>query len=395
MLDARGRDQFLVQHQQQQLVCWNDTKKRQAEPFFSRAAWSEGPMCWSPLGTYAATLHPQGVALWTSKANGQFERAMRFPCPNVQRVDFSKGEEVLTCYSVQQQRNAPPDVLMTVFDCRSGRKLRTLQESLPRLLIGRMQINSARIVEPFLAWSPAAPALAAKLAQDCVQVYSGADMTLLDKKSLTLEGVQDACWSPSSNTLAVYQEEHGNLPARVAIIALPERTELRQKNLFAVASAKLYWHPQASYLAVHVRPPRHSLPLRLACVRRAVSERRRVPAGGQAHQEQEEHVCHDRALLAQDALQHHERRARAAEQERQGAARGLGAKGRPLRSHPHGADGPRQRLLLFHARQEHQGERAPHRHHHGPVRPPAYTPPVDTLCALCSCLHYAPATGAR
>jgi translation initiation factor 3 subunit B len=252
MMDKRGRDQFLVQHAQQQAVCWNDPKKRQAEEFFSRTSWSDRPMSWSPLGTYVATLHHQGVALWTSKADNSFERASRFPCVGVQKVDFSAGEEFITCYSVVQQRNAPPDVVMTVYDCRSGRKLRQMQECLPRLLVGRMRININQIVEPFLSWSPVAPALAAKLAPDSVQIYTGADMTLLDKKSLPLEGVQDICWSPQDNSLAVYQMEHGNLPARVAIIALPDRTELRQKNLFAVHSAKLYWHPNGTYLAVHV-----------------------------------------------------------------------------------------------------------------------------------------------
>lgn len=78
-------------------------------------------------------------------------------------------------------------------------------------------------------------------------------MTLLDKKAVTLEGVQDICWSPADNVLAVFQQEHGNLPARVALLSLPDKRELRQKNLFAVAGAKLFWHPQGSYLAVHVR----------------------------------------------------------------------------------------------------------------------------------------------
>ncbi|MEM7496286.1 MAG: hypothetical protein AAF471_09375, partial [Myxococcota bacterium] len=179
MMDKRGRDQFLVQHQRECTVCWNDAKKGCAEPFFSRSFWSDGPMCWSPRGTYAATLHAQGVALWVSKTSGTFERVARFACPGVQKVDFSAQEELLTCYSVQQQKHSPPDVLMTVFDARSGRKLRTLQESLPKLLVGRMAVNQHRIAEPFLTWSPTTPPLAAKLAADAVQVYDGADMTML------------------------------------------------------------------------------------------------------------------------------------------------------------------------------------------------------------------------
>lgn len=60
---------------------------------------------------------------------------------------------------------------------------------------------------------------------------------LLDKRSLKLEGVQDFEWSPKDDILCAYQSEQagGNLPARISLIKLPERTELRQKNLFSVS----------------------------------------------------------------------------------------------------------------------------------------------------------------
>ena len=62
-------------------------------------------------------------------------------------------------------------------------------------------------------------------------------MVLLDKRSLKLEGVQDFEWSPKDDILCAYQSEQagGNLPARISLIKLPERTELRQKNLFSVS----------------------------------------------------------------------------------------------------------------------------------------------------------------
>ena len=169
MADPRGRDQFLIQHPGEHAVCWNDAKKGAAAPFYTRPYWSDGPMSWSPQGTYAATLHPQGAALWVSREGATFERVVRFSCPGVQKADFSPGEELLTLYSVQERPNAPVDVIMTVFDVRSGRKLRSIVESLPKLLVGRMQINSQGIVEPFLSWSPEAPPMAARLAADTVQ----------------------------------------------------------------------------------------------------------------------------------------------------------------------------------------------------------------------------------
>jgi translation initiation factor 3 subunit B len=68
-------------------------------------------------------------------------------------------------------------------------------------------------------------------------VYELPDMTLLDKKSHKLEGVQDFAWSPSQPILCAYQTEQagGNLPARISLIGFPDKKELRQKNLFSVS----------------------------------------------------------------------------------------------------------------------------------------------------------------
>jgi len=80
------------------------------------------------------------------------------------------------------------------------------------------------------------------------------DMSLLDKKSLKLEGVSDFAWSPAEALLACYQPESGggNTPARVSLWSIPSRREVRQKQLFSVSEAKLFWHPQGDYLCVKV-----------------------------------------------------------------------------------------------------------------------------------------------
>ena len=65
---------------------------------------------------------------------------------------------------------------------------------------------------------------------------------------------QDFCWSPCAPVMAVYQVESagGNLPARISLLRMPDRVELRQKNLFSVADVQMFWHPQGDYLAVQV-----------------------------------------------------------------------------------------------------------------------------------------------
>lgn len=53
---------------------------------------------------------------------------MRVPCPDVTKADFSAHEEYVTLYSVLHRRGVKvPDMLISVFDAQSGRKLRALQ----------------------------------------------------------------------------------------------------------------------------------------------------------------------------------------------------------------------------------------------------------------------------
>lgn len=57
---------------------------------FSPQRWSDMYMVWSPLGTYLATFHMQGVQLWGGK---NFERIEKFNQPGVHFIDFSPNEE--------------------------------------------------------------------------------------------------------------------------------------------------------------------------------------------------------------------------------------------------------------------------------------------------------------
>ena len=75
----------------------------------------------------------------------------------------------------------------------------------------------------------------ARLSKNAISVYQAPEMGLLDKRSIKLEGIQEFQWSPSEPLIAAYTTEQGNLPARVVLIKVPERTEVRQKNLFSVS----------------------------------------------------------------------------------------------------------------------------------------------------------------
>mmetsp|Transcript_19855 Transcript_19855/g.48097 ORF Transcript_19855/g.48097 Transcript_19855/m.48097 type:complete len:386 (+) Transcript_19855:42-1199(+) len=94
----------------------------------------------------------------------------------------------------------------------------------------------------------------AKMSEDVIQVYSSEDMKLLDKKALKLPGVLHFQWSPTNNYIAAYipSDATGQVPARIVLIDMPSRKELRQKNLFSVGEVIMYWHPDGTYLAVKV-----------------------------------------------------------------------------------------------------------------------------------------------
>lgn len=52
--------------------------------------WTESLIMWSPLGTYLATLHKQGVVLW---GGPNFTNVLKLSHRNVQFVDFSPCEQ--------------------------------------------------------------------------------------------------------------------------------------------------------------------------------------------------------------------------------------------------------------------------------------------------------------
>ena len=89
-----------------------------------------------------------------------------------------------------------------------------------------------------------------------ISIYETPSMKLLGKKSLKADGVHNFYWSPTDNTIAYWAPESDNVPARVSLVEVPSRTELRRKNLFNVSDCKLHWHVGGDYLCVKVT--RHS-----------------------------------------------------------------------------------------------------------------------------------------
>ncbi|KAK8445414.1 hypothetical protein SEVIR_9G321100v4 [Setaria viridis] len=228
LTDEKARDQFVIRAGTLTEVYWNDARKQAPELVFQKQYWTDSFIQWSPLGTYLATVHRQGSQVWGGE-NG-FERLMRFAHPMVKLIDFSPGERYLITYSSHEPSN-PRDthrVVLNIFDVRTGKVMRDFKGSDDKYF--------------------------ARLGKNIISVYETDTFSLLDKKSLKVENVVDFSWSPTDPIISLFVPEMGggNQPARVSLVQIPGKEELRQKNLFSVSDCKMYWQNNGEYLAVQV-----------------------------------------------------------------------------------------------------------------------------------------------
>lgn len=63
---------------------------------------------------------------------------------------------------------------------------------------------------------------------------------------------RDFSWSPGDNVIAFWVPEDKDIPARVTLMQMPSRQEIRVRNLFNVVDCKLHWQRNGDYLCVKV-----------------------------------------------------------------------------------------------------------------------------------------------
>ncbi|KAJ7527924.1 hypothetical protein O6H91_16G076300 [Diphasiastrum complanatum] len=254
LTDERGRDQFVVRFGPETEVYWNDARQGKPDPVYHRSLWTDSFVQWSPLGTYLATIHRQGAATWGGAQT--FNRLMRFIHPQVRFIDFSPSEKFLVTYSSHEPSN-PRDtqrVTLNIFDVRSGKILREFKGSADDFATGGTG-GVAGVSWPVFRWAGGRDdKYFARIGKNSISVYETETMGLLDKKSIKVDNVLDFSWSPTEPILSLFVPEGGggNQPARVSLLQIPSREELRQKNLFSVSDCKMYWQSNGDYLAVKV-----------------------------------------------------------------------------------------------------------------------------------------------
>ncbi|XP_046959544.1 eukaryotic translation initiation factor 3 subunit B [Vanessa cardui] len=234
LMDPDAYDQFLVGiGTGVALQVWQNTLP---EPVVlqERPNWTETYAVWSPLGTYLATFHWRGVALWAGPKFSQFQK---FYHPEARFISFSPCENYIVTFSPNSDRG--DDKKLIIWDIRTGQEKRSFPPP------------EEYVTWPIFRWSKD-DRFFARLGADMLSVYETPSFGLLDKKSIKIPGIRDFCWSPTDNVLAYWVAEDKDVPARVTLLELPNRTEIRSKNLFSVADCKIHWQKSGDYLCVKV-----------------------------------------------------------------------------------------------------------------------------------------------
>ncbi|XP_014248728.1 eukaryotic translation initiation factor 3 subunit B [Cimex lectularius] len=198
-----------------------------------RVKWTEKYVQWSPLGTYLATIHAKGVATWGGPS---FEQIRKFTHYDVQFIEFSPRENYLVTYS--PTAHVRDQGRLIIWDIRRGDIMRSFDPEGPAIW-------------PVFKWSKDDKYFA-KIGTDILSIYETPSFGLLDKKSVKLPGIKDFAWSPTDNILAYWVSEDENVPARLVLMEVPSRNEVRANKLFNVCDCKIHWQKSGDYLCVKV-----------------------------------------------------------------------------------------------------------------------------------------------
>jgi len=238
LMDESARDQFVVRYNDETEIWWNDPTKPDNAPSYSRKNWSDSFVRWSPRGLYLATFHRLGIMLWGGPS---WKKLHKLNHGGVKAIDFSPCEKYLVTWSPETDQAQA----IIVWDVATGQKLRAFQGAKP----------DEQMDWPAFQWSHDDKYFA-RLGDDCIYVY-GDDCKLIKDKndkraSVKVDGVRQFLWSPTDNFVSLWIPEHTNNPAKVVLMELPSRVEMRQKNLFSVHDLRMTWHDQGHFLCVKV-----------------------------------------------------------------------------------------------------------------------------------------------
>ncbi|XP_037025507.1 eukaryotic translation initiation factor 3 subunit B [Bradysia coprophila] len=231
LIEPDGYDQYCVAAETApnaiQVQFWQNTLPEPME-LETRDRFTETFVKWSPQGTYIVTFHKQGVVLW---AGTTYARVNRFQQQATHFVDFSPCENYLVTYGP-----TPDGQKIIIWDIRTGLEKRTF------LSKGNMSRFRWSHDDRYVAY----------MGENAIFVHETPTFFLLDMKSIKIQGIRNFSWSPTDNIIAYWVAELVDVPAKVTLMEIPRRTEIRNKILFNVAECKIHWQQSGDYLCVKV-----------------------------------------------------------------------------------------------------------------------------------------------
>jgi translation initiation factor 3 subunit B len=213
-----------------QVQFWQNAAPEPVE-MLTRDKFTDTFVKWSPLGTYIVTFHKPGVAIW---GGSDYTRINKFPHFGTQIVDFSPCEQYLITYG----QNGPSGQKIVIWDIRTGQEKRSfVSDGMDKMTMFRWSKDDKYV---------------ARMGENAIHIYETPSFFLLDLKSIKVPGIRSFSWSPTDNVIAYWVAELTDVPAKVTLLKIPEKREIRTKTLFLVADCKIHWQKSGDYLCVKV-----------------------------------------------------------------------------------------------------------------------------------------------
>ncbi|KAK7843494.1 eukaryotic translation initiation factor 3 subunit b, partial [Quercus suber] len=166
----------------------------------------------------------------------------------VKLIDFSVGEKYLVSYSEYDRKGAA----LKIFDVKSGEVKMVIERSQGEHATGGIA-GIFQVSWPIFRWSGRNDdKYFARIGKNAIYIYETKTFGLIDNEPLKAENVMDFCWSPTDPVIALFVPTDADemQPARVSLIHVPNKEELKKKNLNGVRDCKMFWQSNGEYLAV-------------------------------------------------------------------------------------------------------------------------------------------------
>uniref|UniRef100_A0A915BDB4 Eukaryotic translation initiation factor 3 subunit B n=1 Tax=Parascaris univalens TaxID=6257 RepID=A0A915BDB4_PARUN len=216
-----------------------------ASPNAERQNWTITVFKWSPFGTFLASVHSMGIALWAGK---KFDRFIRMQHENVLMLDFSPCERFIVTYAPPENRWVEDLNSLRIFEVQTGEMRKGFS------LLHQQHDNNSLPCWPYFQWSSDEKYVAClKPGGNGLSIYETEHFTLLDKKHVTIDGLRSFQWSPSRPVIAYYCEERtaDSAPAEIGLMEIPSKVKLRAQRIFSVSEVELFWNKNGDRLAAH------------------------------------------------------------------------------------------------------------------------------------------------